>query len=264
MRAGFYQFEPVFGEKEENIEKVLNILKDVNADLIVLPELFATGYQFVSHDEVDRLSEQIPHGYTTEILAGLSRSKGMYIVAGLPEKHGEKFFNSAILTGPEGYIGVYRKTHLFFEEKLWFTPGNTGLEVFSTAIGKIGIMICFDWMFPESMRTLALKGAEVVAHPSNLVLPYCPNAMPTRCLENRVYAVTANRIGTENRKEGQTFKFIGTSQIISPDSTVYAKASENEESLEIADIVLEKARDKSLNPFNDIFLDRRPGMYRNT
>jgi 5-aminopentanamidase len=264
MRAGFYQFEPVFGEKERNIEKVLHALKDVDADLIVLPEFFATGYQFISHEEVDQLSEEIPHGYTTETLAGLSRSKSMYIVAGLPEKHGGRFYNSAIMTGPEGFIGVYRKTHLFFEEKLWFTPGDTGFEVFHTAIGRIGMMICFDWIFPESMRTLALKGAELVAHPANLVLPYCPSAMPVRCLENRVYSITANRIGTESRKEGQTLKFIGTSQIISPDSTLYVKATENEESLEIADIVLEKAKDKSLNPFNDLFRDRRPEMYRNT
>jgi len=263
MKAGFYQFEPLFGKKEENIEKVLHVLKNVDADLIVLPEFFAAGYQFISQDEVSRLSEQVPHGYTTEMLAGLSRSKGMYIVAGLPEKHGEVFFNSAILTGPEGYIGTYRKTHLFFEENLWFTPGDTGFEVFQTKIGSIGIMICYDWIFPESMRTLALKGAEVVAHPANLVLPYCPSAMPIRCLENRVYAITANRIGTENRKEGQILKFIGTSQIISPDSTLCAKAPENEESLKISDIDLKKAMDKSLNPFNNIFQDRRPDMYRN-
>jgi predicted amidohydrolase len=264
MKAGFYQFEPLFGNKERNIEKVLHVLKDVDADLIVLPEFFATGYQFISRDEVDHLCEYIPQGFTTEKLAELSSSKGMYIVAGLPEKHGDKFFNSAILTGPEGYIGTYRKTHLFFEENLWFTPGDTGFKVFHTAVGRIGIMICFDWIFPESMRTLALKGAEVVAHPSNLVLPYCPSAMPVRCLENRVYAVTANRIGTENRKEGQTLNFIGTSQIVSPDSSVCVKAPEKAESLEIKDITLEKANDKSLNAFNDLFRDRRPGMYQNT
>jgi predicted amidohydrolase len=87
--------------------------------------------------------------------------------------------------------------------------------------------------------------------------------MPIRCLENRVYAVTANRVGTENRKEGQTLKFIGTSQIVSPDSAVCVKAPENGESLQIADISPEKAKDKSLNPFNDLFRDRRPEMYRN-
>ena len=261
MRAGFYQFEPHFGEKERNVEKALHALDDVDADLIVLPEFFATGYQFVSGKEVAKLSEHVPHDYTTEMLAEFSRRKGMHIVAGLPEKDGIRFYNSAVLTGPEGYIGVYRKTHLFFEEKLWFAPGNTGFKVFSTAVGQIGIMICFDWFFPESMRTLALKGAEVVAHPSNLVLPHCPSAMPLRCLENRVYAVTANRVGIENRKKGQTLKFIGTSQVMSPDGVICAKAPEKGESLEIADITPEEAKDKSLNAFNDLFQDRRPEMY---
>jgi predicted amidohydrolase len=261
MKAGFYQFEPLFGEKERNVEKVLHALKDVDADLIVLPEFFATGYQFISRNEVDQLSEHVPGGYTTGMLAELSKSKNMYIVAGLPEKQGKRFFNSAVLTGPEGYIGAYRKTHLFFEENLWFTPGNTGFEVFRTDIGSIGIMICYDWIFPESMRTLALKGSEIVAHPANLVLPYCPSAMPIRCLENRVYAVTANRIGTEKRKEGQALNFIGTSQVVAPDSSVCARATENDESLTIVDIDPDKAKNKSLNSFNDIFQDRRPEMY---
>jgi len=96
-----------------------------------------------------------------------------------------------VLTGPDGVIGIYRKTHLFSEEKLYFTPGNTGFRVWETGICRIGIMICFDWFFPESMRSLTLQGAEVIAHPANLVLPHCPGAMPVRCLENGVYAVTA-------------------------------------------------------------------------
>ena len=202
MRAGFYQFNPVFGEKEHNIATVADALNGIDAELMVLPEFFATGYQFISMDEVAHLAEKVPGGKTTEALVGLSHKHGLYIVAGLPEKDGKHFYNSAVITGPEGFIGVYRKTHLFFEEKLWFSPGNTGFNVFKTDIGKIGIMICFDWFFPESMRALALQGAQVIAHPANLVLPHCPVAMPIRCLENRVYAITANRTGTEQRKEG--------------------------------------------------------------
>jgi predicted amidohydrolase len=122
-------------------------------------------------------------------------------------------------------------------------------------------MICFDWFFPESMRTLALLGAEVIAHPSNLVLPYCPHAMPVRCLENMVYAITANRVGVENRKEDQTLKFTGQSQIISPKGKILIRASEDEEVLLGSKIVPEISRDKALNPLNDIFKDRRPGSY---
>jgi predicted amidohydrolase len=226
MRAGFFQFNPAFSQKETNIERVREAVRDVDLDLLVLPEFFATGYQFFSQDEVADLSEAIPHGITTDFLMGLSNEKGVYIAAGLPERDGDMFYNSAVLTGPEGFIGFYRKTHLFFEENLFFSPGNTGFRVWDTKIGKIGIMICFDWFFPESARTLALKGAEVIAHPSNLVLPHCPQAMPVRCLENRVYAVTAN-----------------------------------DEVILNADLDLSRARDKKLNDFNDLFKDRMPEFY---
>jgi predicted amidohydrolase len=262
MKAGFYQFNPVFGEKSKNLARVTDSLNSTEAELMVLPELFATGYQFISRDEVVRLAEPIPGGDTTEALVDLSRKYGMFIVAGLPEKDGDRFYNSAVFTGPDGFIGLYRKTHLFFEEKLWFSPGDTGLTTFSTEIGIIGIMICFDWFFPESMRVLALQGAEVIAHPANLVLPHCPIAMPTRCLENRVYAVTANRTGSEQRKEGPALAYIGMSQVVAPDGTVRAQAPGQKESLMVVDIDPLEARNKSVNAYNDLFNDRRPEMYR--
>lgn len=261
MKAGFYQFSPVFGKKDENLKKVSSVLKNTELELLVLPEFFSTGYQFVSVDEVRELSEPIQGGRTAEFLSDLSREKGMYIVAGLPEKDGDAFYNSAILTGPEGFIGTYRKTHLFFEEKLYFSPGNTGFQVWNTRVGLIGIMICFDWFFPESMRALALLGADVIAHPSNLVLPHCPQAMPIRCLENRVFAITANRTGSEGRKEGPLLNFIGKSQVVSPGGEVLVRASGSGEALLTIDIEPQEARNKSLNKFNDIFRDRRPEYY---
>jgi predicted amidohydrolase len=261
MKAGFFQFHPRFGEKETNIHAVISAVRRTDADLLVLPELFATGYQFLSVDEVADLSEPVPDGETTRAVAELSREKGMYIVAGLPERDGERFFNSAILTGPDGFIGAYRKVHLFFEETLFFTPGNEGFRVWDTGIGRVGIMICFDWFFPESMRSLAVLGADVVAHPSNLVLPYCPDSMPVRCLENRVFTVTANRIGTENRKHDHPLTFIGKSEVVSPKGEILVRAPDNEESLLLAEIRPEDARDKALNPYNDLLKDRRPGLY---
>jgi predicted amidohydrolase len=262
MKAGFYQFDPVFGKKDENLVKVFSAIKDADADLIVLPEFFATGYQFISQDEVSGLSEKIPGGQTTEMLSALSVEKGCYIVAGLPERAGEKFYNSAVITGPQGFMGVYRKTHLFFEEKLYFSPGDTGFKVWNTELGVIGIMICFDWFFPESMRELALLGADIIAHPSNLVLPYCPQSMPVRCLENRVFAITSDRTGEENRKEGQSLRYIGQSQITSPAGEILVRASEHDEALSIVDIDPVEARNKSLNVLNDLLKDRRPEMYR--
>ncbi len=261
MKAGFFQFNPAFGNKKENFDKVTSAVKTACLDLLVLPEFFAAGYQFTSTDEVAELAEPVPDGKTTEFLASLSREKGIYIVAGLPERDGDKFYNSAVLTGPEGFIGIYRKTHLFYEENLFFAPGNTGFQVWDTPIGKIGIMICFDWFFPESARTLALKGAEVIAHPSNLVLPFCPQSMPVRCLENRVYAVTANRIGTEQRKKGEPLTFIGQSQITSPKAEILVRAGSDEEVLLSADIDLSLSRDKKLNQYNDLFKDRKTEYY---
>jgi predicted amidohydrolase len=262
MKAGFYQFNPSFGKKEENIDKVISATGNADIDLLVLPEFFATGYQFTHCSEVAQLAEPVPDGYTTRTLSLLSRKNNMYIAAGLPEMHEDKFYNSAILTGPEGFIGVYRKTHLYFEENLYFSPGDTGFRVWDTKAGRIGIMICFDWFFPEAMRTLALTGADIVAHPSNLVLPYCPDSMPLRCLENRVFAITANRTGTENRKEGSSLLFIGKSEIVSPKGEILVRAPEAEEALMVTDIDPTASRNKTLNSFNDIFKDRRPEMYR--
>ncbi|MCK5139625.1 MAG: acyltransferase, partial [Thermodesulfovibrionia bacterium] len=99
MRAAFYQFNPSFGKKEENVKKVLSAVKDIKVELLVLPEFFATGYQFVSADEVAELSEPVSGGYTTEFLLDLSRKKTSYIVAGIAEKDGSTFYNSAVLIG---------------------------------------------------------------------------------------------------------------------------------------------------------------------
>jgi 5-aminopentanamidase len=261
MKAGFYQFNPVFGKKAENLHKVFLVIQEADAELIVLPEFFATGYQFISKDEVARLSEKIPGGQTTQMLSALSVAKGCYIVAGLPERASDAFYNSAVITGPLGFIGAYRKTHLFFEEKLYFSPGDTGFKVWDTEIGVIGIMICFDWFFPESMRELTLMGADIIAHPSNLVLPYCPQSMPVRCLENRVFAVTSNRTGEESRKDGQSLRYIGQSQITSPEGKILMRASEHEEICSIVEIDPNKAKNKSLNSLNNIIGDRRPEMY---
>ncbi len=261
MKVGFYQFAPEFGNVKFNVQKTVDAITAVDADLIVLPELFNTGYQFISRKEAISLSEKIPTGYTIKTLKKLSAKKNIYIVAGIAENSEGKLYNSAILTGPDGIIGIYRKTHLFYEEKLWFSPGDTGFKAWPTPIGNIGIMICFDWFFPESARTLALRGADVIAHPSNLVLPYCPDAMVTRCLENRVFAVTSNRTGSEKRRDKERLEFIGKSQITSPRGEILHRASDNKEEIFIAEIDIGKARNKNLNSFNNIFSDRRKKLY---
>jgi predicted amidohydrolase len=158
-------------------------------------------------------------------------------------------------------VASYRKVHLFFEEKLWFEPGDGEFPVFDIGPCRVGIMVCFDWFFPESMRTLSLKGAQVVCHPANLVLPYCQTAMVTRCLENRVFAVTANRTGTEDRG-GKSLHYTGKSQITDTAGNILSRAGEDEECAGVFDIDPAKALDKQLNVHNNLFGDRRPSFYR--
>jgi len=262
MKVGFVQMEPKLLDLNANLSKAEKLIGEAakqGAKLIVLPELFDTGYNFETKEEVAEIAQQIPDGETTQFLVEQAREHEVFIVAGTAEKDERgKLYNSAVIVGPIGwgYIGKYRKIHLFYREKLFFEPGNLGFHVFNIGIAKVGIMICFDWFFPESMRTLALKGADIVAHPANLVLPYAPRAMPIRSLENRVFSITANRIGEE-----RGLKFIGMSQINSPKAEILLRASEDKEEVGIVEINVEDARNKKLNEFNDIFKDRRPEHY---
>jgi len=122
-------------------------------------------------------------------------------------------------------------------------------------------MICYDWYYPEVARTLMLRGAEIVCHPSNLILPYCPDAMVTRSLENRIFSITANRIGQEARGGKLPLTFIGKSSVISPKGMVLARASADQAECVVVEIDPGEARDKSLNPYNDMLKDRRPRSY---
>ncbi len=261
MKVGFLQMEPDFGRVRRNVERAFSLMGDCEADLMVLPELFNTGYQFASRDEVKALAEEVPEGFTTEAFIYEARKRKTYFVFGIAEKVRDRFFNSAVLVGPEGFIGVYRKIHLFSMERLWFAPGEDGFPVFDIGMARVGLMICFDWLFPEAARVLALEGADIICHPSNLVLPHCPDAMVTRCLENRVFAITANRIGREERIPGKVLNFIGKSQIVSPMGKILYRAPEDREEVRILDISPEEARDKLITPENDIFLDRRKEFY---
>jgi len=262
MKVAYVQMKPALLEPEVNYSKAEELIReavDRGAQLVVLPELFDTGYNFESRDKVDEAAGQIPDGPTTQFLMELSRELGVFIVAGTAEKDEKgRLYNSAVMTGPigSGYIGKYRKIHLFYREKLFFEPGNLGFHVFNIGIAKVGVMVCFDWFFPESARTLALKGADIIAHPSNLVMPYAPRAMPIRALENRVYTITANRIGEE-----RGLRFIGKSTIASPKAEVLAMGSEDREEVAVVEVDLSLARDKRLNDINDVFADRRPEFY---
>ena len=265
MKAAFVQFAPAYLAVERNLEMVESLLGDVDADLIVLPELFATGYFFTSEADLDEVAESVPGGRTTQFLERVAQERGC--VAGLPARGGEgRRYNSAVIVGPAGLVGRYRKVHLFYEEKLLFTPGDRGFPVFDVADRagnsyRLGVMICFDWYFPEAARSLALAGADIIAHPANLVRPDCPRAMPIRALENHVFTITANRYGHES-KGSEELTFIGQSEICDPQGNILSRAPEAADAIEVVEIDPLEARDRQITTHNHLFKDRRPQTYR--
>lgn len=260
MRVAAVQFGPEFGEVEANLDRVLALTAGEKADLFVLPELALSGYVFGSKDELLALS-QAEDAPELDRIADAAAAMKAVIVVGFAERAGTEVFNSALLAGPDGERAIYRKIHLFDREKDLFTPGDRPPEVVEVRGVRYGLMICFDWIFPETARTLALKGADVLCHPANLVLPYCQDAMVTRCIENRVFAVTANRTGTEARA-GLSLTFTGLSEVVSPPGVILARGSSDREEVLVVEIEPAAARDKLVTPANDVFLDRRPDLYR--
>lgn len=268
-RVAIVQTNPEFGNIPKNIAEAVELAGSVRADLYVLPELFSTGYNFTSRKEVEKLSEPAD-GPAFRAMADLAKKLKAYIVYGFAERAaaapdggadgGARSYNSAALVGPKGMAGLYRKVHLFAKETLYFAPGDLGFRVFDLPFGKVGIMVCFDWYYPEAARTLALRGAQIIAHPSNLVLPYCPDAMITRCLENKVFAATANRIGTE-RRGGSELRYIGTSEIVSPSGEVLVRMPHDEAGIRVVEVELKDALGKKINRYNDLMGGRRPSEY---
>lgn len=260
LRIGYYQFRPLFGQVRKNLGKVISALQDVEADLIVLPELPFTGYYFAGREEARILAEDPDDSSTVHSLRALCKEKDLYLVTGFAERKRDKVFNSALLIGPEGLVHTYRKLHLFNEEKNWFDAGDTPLALQEVRGARIGTMICFDWIFPEVARALAVQGAHIICHPSNLVLNYCQQTMLSRCLENSVFAITANRFGADKRPHGE-LKFTGKSQIVAPKGVLLHRAAAQREALYTTEIDPQRAEDKNITALNQMMDDRRPEFY---
>jgi predicted amidohydrolase len=258
VKIGFLQFAPALSDLQATlgaIERLSPLFAGV--DLLVLPELCNSGYSFESAAQARASSEEIGRSIFLDSLAALCRQYGCHIASGFNEREGDCLFNSAVLVGPQGYVGHYRKLHLFMNEKDFFQPGNAGLPVFDIGLCKVGMLVCFDWLFPEAWRILALKGAEIICHPSNLVLPgLAQRAVPIHALVNRVYVVTANRIGSEGK-----LTFTGTSIIADPRGEVLVQASAADQELRVVEIDVARARDKAITSRNDVLADRRPEEY---
>jgi predicted amidohydrolase len=260
MRIALFQNSPEFGRIENNVQKVLDNVEKESFDLLVLPEFFATGYQFGNKEKARQLAEESGHGFTFDKMAALAKNKDALIIYGFPELKGDLLFNSSAAVFPDGMYEIYQKTHLFDLEKGLFEKGQTGFKMVEFKGARVGMMICFDWFYPESTRKLTLLGAQIVAHPSNLVLPHCPFAMKYRALENRVFTVTANRIGDEGQGE-EKLHFIGQSKIYSPLGEILGDLGEFEEGFSAAEIAPSLADNKKIMPNSDIIEDMRPEFY---
>lgn len=264
MRAGVIQIAPEFGKPERNLARAAAIAREHPADLLVLPELVTTGYHFADREEALSLAEPVPDGPSVAAFADLARETGGAICFGIAERApGDVLYNSALLVDGDGVLLHYRKNHLFLAEKDVFRPGDLGFPVTDLAGGaaRVGILICFDYMFPEAARSLALAGAEILLHPSNLITTFGHGTMAVRSLENGVFSLLSNRTGTEERSGRDPLVFTGASRVLGPRGEVLASLGEEEEGAAIAEIDPARARNKAVTPRNDLLRDRRPALY---
>jgi predicted amidohydrolase len=248
----------VLGQTARNVEIVNALLDPIDGvELLVLPELSNSGYNFISARQAYELSEEENNSEFIDLLVAHARAKNTCIVAGFNERSGKDLFNASILVTPAGIKGKYRNMHLFMNEKSTFKPGDLGLPVFDIGFCRLGMQICFDYLFPETWRILGLKGADIVCHPSNLITPYPHKVLPAQALINRLFIITANRIGTERE-----LTFSGSSVINDPEGDTILKAPKDREASMVINLDLEMARNKMITARNHVFDDRFPENYK--
>jgi predicted amidohydrolase len=264
------QMEPHVGARQDNIARAVAHVETAargGASLIVLPELANSGYVFEDRAEALAAAEPLPDGDMARGLERLARRLNVHIVSGVAERHGARLYNSALFAGPDGYIGVYRKLHLWDNENRFFEPGNLGVPVFDTPLGRIAIAICYDIWFPETFRLAAMQGADLVCVPTNWVpMPSQPDDRPGMATtlamaaahSNGVAIACADRVGVER---GQPF--IGQSVIVGGDGWPIAGPAsvENEEIIYGTIDVARTRSGRTLNAHNHVLRDRRADVY---
>jgi predicted amidohydrolase len=263
MRLAFAQTSPRLGLTRANLGEAYSLIERVrDADLVVLPELFHSGYAVRNREEAESLA--VSRDETSEPLTmclDAARSFRMWIAGGFLERASDRLYNSAWLVGPDGISAVYRKVHLFDREWDIFQPGDKPSPIAKVDQARVGMQICFDWVFPESWGRLAWgegdgTGAQIIAHPVNLVIPdACPVAIRARALENRIFIVSAGRVGTDPGPEGP-IEFRAGSRIVAPNGEVLAMGPDDRPGCDMVTVDPELANDKFLTPRDNILLER--------
>ena len=261
------QMEPKILDKERNLARCLELIEltaGEGARLIVLPECALTGYRFSSLEEALPVAEPIP-GPGTDKLMAACRKLNVYVVVGLLEKDGDKCYNTAVLLGPSGLLGKHRKLHLpYLGVDRFLNRGDLPLTVYDTEVGKIGMGICYDLMFAEHSRVLALQGADLLVFPSSwpqVRNVYLDCIVPARAIENHVFCVAVNRVGEERGTQ-----FPGRSKIAHYFGRSLAEGKPNQEDILYAEVEPAEARQKRrvVTPGEhevDVINDRRPEFY---
>lgn len=274
LKVAAVQFDMQVGidNKADNIARCIQLINDAadeGAELVVLPELATTGYSFATRAEAYEHAEAVPDGPTCARLIDVAAERGIYVVCGLAERDEVRLFDTAVLIGPEGYIGRYRKTHLWNREKLIFEPGDEGFPVFATPVGRIGLLICWDIWFPEVARILAAQGADIICSTNDWVFTPPPlfdetgKAMATYLTmaaahSNSVPIIAADRVGEEREA-----KFLGCSVIAGANGWPIGRvAGAEEETILYADLDVVASRSAVIwNELNDLPRDRRIDLY---
>lgn len=246
-----------------NRERIVGFAEKTEVDLLVFPECANSGYAFSSREDAYLHAETIP-GPLTDALQSVARKRGRNIAVGILEKDGADLRNSAVLVSQDGSLHCYRKTHLpYLGVDRFISPGNE-LPIFTTEFGKVGMIICYEWRFPEVARVLSLQGADLLLGLSNwpqgaIVTPTL--LLPARAAENHVWVVSANRVGFE---EG--IQYVGKSMIIAPSGEIAAQPETRREEVisAIVDLSLSRSKKFIKKPKEyeiDLIQDRRPGLY---
>lgn len=267
VRVAAVQMGPRLGESEANLRAILAKLREATAAgarLVVFPECALSGYMFASKAEAMPFAEPIPGPCTREIAAACAEANAHAIV-GLLERDGDRLFNVAVLIGPEGVVGTYRKIHLpFVGVDRYVTPGDRPLAVLDADGLRVGMHICYDGAFPETGRVLTLLGADVLVLPTNWPVQSITAAehLPAcRAIENVVYVMAVDRVGGE-----RGCVFAGRSSIADPHGEIVAKAGPDGEEILYAEVDPAVSRRKRLVRIPgeyevDRIGDRRPDFY---
>lgn len=258
------QMEPVMYHVDENIKKMENYIDTVmtehpETNLIVFPELITSGYE--CNEEFHALAEVVPYGKSMKRIGTCAKKHGVNVIYGFPEQDAtltDVLYNSSVFIDNNGNVlDVYRKVHLFGNEKTYFRSGCE-YTLINSSIGKIGMMICYDTAFPEVARTYALRGADLLVIATNWEKPYEADwdlVTRARAIDNIIYIVAANRVGFDT-----TLGFFGRSKIIGPLGEPLRELNEEKEGYIFAELDSELSL-KLKSGYYTIFKDRKPDTY---